>query len=240
MLLLAVRKRADYLRKPRWYCREKLAPRVSQSSPAYPLPPQAVMVPRTVPLAGLGLSPRHPPPHHSTEPPTTTSFHLPELNSSGRAPKAAAPQATCFLSPSPLLTPPWRALDRCHQPLWGTVLGCGWPWLFTGRRRVLTQGGGNSAPNMAACQLSPPSPRPASSPELRPHRRATWVPGICLLAWPCGAPGLGEQWRGHVLPQPSFLTAATRHPALLVVLWVADQQVGAGCSHQVTAAVFFE
>lgn len=180
----------------------------------------------------------HPPPHHSTESPTSTFF--PKLNSLGRAPKAAGPQATCSLSPSPPLTPRWRALGRCHQPLSGTVLGCGWPWLFAGRRRVQTQGGGSSAPSVAASWLCPSSSRPASSPELCPHRRAARVPTICLLAWPRGALGLGERCGGHIPPPTLFSHSSNVSPCFGAVLRVADQWVGAGCSLQVTAAVFFE
>lgn len=54
---------------------------------------------------------------------------------------------------------------------------------------MLNQGGGNSAHNMAACELCPSSPQAASPPELHPHHRAAWVPAICLLAWPHGTLG---------------------------------------------------
>lgn len=90
--------------------------------------------------------------------------------------------------------------------------------------------------HLAACQLCPSSPWPTSSPELHPHCRAVWVSASCLLTWHHVTLRLSEVWKGRVLPQPSLLTAAY-HPALLVVLQVANQQVGAGCPLLVTAAV---
>lgn len=118
------------------YCREKLAPRVS-FSPSSP----GCCGARNSPFCRTGALP---PTYHSTESPATASFHLPELNSSGRALKAAVPQATCSLPPIPLLTLCQRALGRCHHSLWVTVLSCGWPWLFASRKRVPTQGRGSS------------------------------------------------------------------------------------------------